>query len=316
VRLAQHGQQRMMAGPSVFARVVSFERTFLFAITFKDGRIQVQRVAFHALRQTLHLPFGQRRKQALHLSHAESAKQIADGVIGGKTLQAQERMQRAISSQQTRVSEASGSHQHRYQKGREGGSWINVIRRPPADRHVLPNRFHEADFVQEENENRDPAKWVTARCVSRRINRSSDNKASISRGTGLSAASDSIPLLSQILARYLTANFGFPVYKIVRRHTGQLRASEAGPERHHVSPHVFRHSCAVHMLEAGVDVNVIRGWLGHVSLDTTNRYAEITVRAKEAALRLCEPPTIEKDVPGPKPVWRDDETLLAWLASL
>jgi len=34
VRLAQHSQQRMMAGPSVSARVVSFERTFLFAITF------------------------------------------------------------------------------------------------------------------------------------------------------------------------------------------------------------------------------------------------------------------------------------------
>lgn len=101
-----------------------------------------------------------------------------------------------------------------------------------------------------------------------------------------------------------------------RRHTGHLRASQAGPERHHISPHVFRHSCAVHMLEAGADVNVIRGWLGHVSLDTTNRYAEITVRAKQAALRLCEPPTGEKDVPGPKPVWRDDEALLAWLASL
>ena len=159
MRLTQHGQQRMMAGPSVLARVVSFERTFLFAIPFKDRRIQVQRVAFRGLRQTLHLPFGQRRKQALHLSHAEAAKQIADGVIGGKAFHAYERMQRAISSQQTRVSETSGSHQHRYQKGREGGSGIDVIRRPPADRHVLPNRFHKTDFVQKGNENRDPAKW-------------------------------------------------------------------------------------------------------------------------------------------------------------
>jgi integrase/recombinase XerD len=108
----------------------------------------------------------------------------------------------------------------------------------------------------------------------------------------------------------------FGIYKIVRRHTCDLRASEAGPERRHISPHVFRHSCAVHMLEAGVDVNVIRGWLGHVSLDTTNRYAEITVRAKQAALRVCEAPVAETDAPGPKPVWRDDEALLAWLASL
>ena len=77
-----------------------------------------------------------------------------------------------------------------------------------------------------------------------------------------------------------------------------------------------RHSCAVHLLEAGVDVNVIRGWLGHVSLDTTNRYAEITVRAKEAALRLCEPSSRATEAHPSKPVWQDDQALLAWLTSL
>jgi len=126
------------------------------------------------------------------------------------------------------------------------------------------------------------------------------------------SASPARPVFASQSGRALTR---FGIYKIVRRHTGNLRASQAGPERHHISPHVFRHSCAVSLLEAGVDVNVIRGWLGHVRLDTTNRYAEITVRTKEAALRLCEPPA-EKDVPSPKPVWRDDEALLAWLASL
>lgn len=121
------------------------------------------------------------------------------------------------------------------------------------------------------------------------------------------------PVFASHSGRALTR---FGIYKIVRRHTGNLRASQAGPEHHHISPHLFRHSCAVHLLEAGVDVNVIRGWLGHVSLETTNRYAEITLRAKEAALRLCEPPATEKDLPGLKPMWRDDEALLAWLASL
>jgi hypothetical protein len=55
-----------------------------------------------------------------------------------------------------------------------------------------------------------PPNGVTARCVSRRINRSSDNRAVISRGTGLSVAFDSIFLLSQILGPNLTPNFGFP----------------------------------------------------------------------------------------------------------
>ena len=61
-------------------------------------------------------------------------------------------------------------------------------------------------------------------------------------------------------------------------------------------------------------MNVIRGWLGHVSLETTNRYAEITVRMKEAAMKLCEPPTVGRD--RRKAGWRDDTDLFTWLASL
>ena len=51
-----------------------------------------------------------------------------------------------------------------------------------------------------------------------------------------------------------------------------------------VSPHTFRHTAAVHLLEAGVEVNVIRGWLGHADLTTTNRYAEINTQTKQDAL--------------------------------
>ena len=87
--LAQHGQQRMVAGASVFARVVSFKRTLLLAVAFEDGRIQVQCVAISALRQTLHLPLSQRFEEALHLAHAECAKQIADGIVGREPVQAQ-----------------------------------------------------------------------------------------------------------------------------------------------------------------------------------------------------------------------------------
>ena len=104
----------------------------------------------------------------------------------------------------------------------------------------------------------------------------------------------------------------FGIYKIVCRRTNKLTL---GATSRHVSPHVFRHTTAVHLLEAGVEVNVIRGWLGHVSLDTTNRYAEITLRMKEEALRTCEPPISSEEFPR-KPVWRDDENLLKWLDSL
>ncbi|MCY4029300.1 MAG: tyrosine-type recombinase/integrase [Acidobacteria bacterium] len=107
----------------------------------------------------------------------------------------------------------------------------------------------------------------------------------------------------------------FGIYKIVRRHTRHLDVRRPATGRH-ISPHVFRHTAAVHLLEAGVDVNVIRAWLGHVRLDTTNRYAEITTRTKLAALQLCEPDATPTDSPRRNAVWRDDQALLSWLASL
>lgn len=108
----------------------------------------------------------------------------------------------------------------------------------------------------------------------------------------------------------------FGIYKIVRRHVQHLDSTRSPRPRPRISPHIFRHTTAVHLLQAGVEVNVIRGWLGHVSLETTYRYAEINHQAKEAALRACEPPVGTSGAFPRKPVWRTDGTLLDWLASL
>jgi integrase/recombinase XerD len=51
-----------------------------------------------------------------------------------------------------------------------------------------------------------------------------------------------------------------------------------------LSPHTIRHTTAVHLLRAGVDINTIRAWLGHVSLDTTHIYAEVDMEMKAKAL--------------------------------
>ena len=122
----------------------------------------------------------------------------------------------------------------------------------------------------------------------------------------------SAPVFTAASGRPLTR---FGIYKCVRHHAAGLDAgaSVRSPARR-ITPHVFRHTAAVHLLEAGVEVNVIRGWLGHVSLETTNRYADITVRMKEAAMKLCEPTSA--GLPARKPAWRDDAALLTWLASL
>jgi integrase/recombinase XerD len=104
----------------------------------------------------------------------------------------------------------------------------------------------------------------------------------------------------------------FGIYKIVRRHAAGFDAPRRGRR---MSPHTFRHTCAVHLVEAGVEVDVIRGWLGHADLTATNRYAEISTKAKEAALRVCEPSDTSVAC-RTKPIWRSDESLLNWLSSL
>lgn len=104
----------------------------------------------------------------------------------------------------------------------------------------------------------------------------------------------------------------FGIYKIVRRHAAWLDRAALG----RVTPHVFRHTTAVHLLESGVEMNVIRGWLGHVNIETTSRYAEINMRTKEAALAACEPPAVSMPGRQPAALWRTDETFLAWLAAL
>jgi integrase/recombinase XerD len=104
----------------------------------------------------------------------------------------------------------------------------------------------------------------------------------------------------------------FGIYKIVRRHARQLDDTRAGRR---VSPHLFRHTAAVHLLEAGVEVNVIRAWLGHADLTTTNRYAEVTTKAKIEALRSTEPGGASEGS-RPRPIWRTDQALLNWLSSL
>ena len=58
-----------------------------------------------------------------------------------------------------------------------------------------------------------------------------------------------------------------------------------------------------------------RGPYWHADISTTNHYAEINTKAKEEALRACDPLGADGAFPR-KPIWRDDDALLNWLASL
>jgi site-specific recombinase XerD len=84
--------------------------------------------------------------------------------------------------------------------------------------------------------------------------------------------------------------------------------------RRRVTPHVLRHSCAVALLQAGVDVTVIRDYLGHVSVATTSRYISTNVEMKRNVLSAFWKRS-GLDPQQTKP-WRPTPKLLALLASL
>jgi integrase/recombinase XerD len=65
------------------------------------------------------------------------------------------------------------------------------------------------------------------------------------------------------------------------------------------------------MSRSGVDINTIRAWLGHVSLATTNVYAEVDLEMKARALVNCE---VKED--EPKKPWCEDKELMEFLRSL
>lgn len=81
-----------------------------------------------------------------------------------------------------------------------------------------------------------------------------------------------------------------------------------------VTPHVFRHGCAVALLQAGVDLTVIRDYLGHASVATTSRYLSTNLKMKRDVLSaFWKRAGLEKRT-GPR--WRPSPRLLAFLESL
>lgn len=76
----------------------------------------------------------------------------------------------------------------------------------------------------------------------------------------------------------------FGIHRLVSAYAGAAGKQVESLRTKHVSPHTIRHTTAVHLLRAGVDINTIRAWLGHVSLDTTHIYAEVDLEMKAKAL--------------------------------
>jgi site-specific recombinase XerD len=103
----------------------------------------------------------------------------------------------------------------------------------------------------------------------------------------------------------------FGVRYVLRKHALQARSATLDAKRVH--PHVLRHTTAVHLLQAGVDLVTISHWLGHASVETTNRYAAVDLETKRAAVAKARP---LGDIDPALGAWRKKETILQWLEAL
>ena len=103
----------------------------------------------------------------------------------------------------------------------------------------------------------------------------------------------------------------FGVHDIVTRYARVAMSRVPEMRKKRIGPHTIRHTTATHLLRAGVDINTIRAWLGHVSINTTNIYAETDLDMKAKALGMCEMKKTRK-----MKHWRDDPGLMSFLAKL
>lgn len=127
--------------------------------------------------------------------------------------------------------------------------------------------------------------------------------------TGLDANSPE-PLFRNRRGEPLTR---FGVRYLLRKYATLAQSTAPGLARKRVHPHTMRHTSAVHLLQSGVDMVSISHWLGHASVETTNRYAVVDLETKRAALTKAGP--IGEDDPG-LAAWRSDASILAWLEAL
>ena len=113
------------------------------------------------------------------------------------------------------------------------------------------------------------------------------------------------------LNRYGRPITRFGVYDLVTRYVRRAVRGMPSLATKRTSPHTIRRSTATHLLRGGVDINTVRDWLGHVSVDTTNIYARVDLETKAKAIAHCEPETTRE-----AKHWSEDKGLVTFLRSL
>lgn len=105
----------------------------------------------------------------------------------------------------------------------------------------------------------------------------------------------------------------FGIRLILRKHIENAIPRAPSLKHKRLHPHSLRHSAAIHLLRAGVDLSTIAHWLGHASLNTTNKYLSLSIDDKREALAKAKPLLRNGSKTS---AWRRDRNLIAWLESL
>ena len=105
----------------------------------------------------------------------------------------------------------------------------------------------------------------------------------------------------------------FGVRLIFRKYVRKAAKSNPTLKKKCLHPHSARHSTAVQLLRSGVDLSTIAHWLGHASVNTTNKYLSVDLEAKREAITKAKPQIIG-GLHSAK--WRRDTDLIAWLETL
>ena len=95
----------------------------------------------------------------------------------------------------------------------------------------------------------------------------------------------------------------FGVTYIIKKHTKQAVTECPSLEKTSITPHIFRHTNALHLIQSGVDVLIVKEWLGHENLKTTMQYLSIDIEMKRKALTLFPAPV--SDSANQKPIWKE-----------
>ena len=90
------------------------------------------------------------------------------------------------------------------------------------------------------------------------------------------------------------------------------KAAELSPSlnKKNVTPHTFRHSVAMNLLQAGVDISTIAIWLGHESIETTHKYMVADIEIKRQAMEKLD------ETSNSSFNYKPSKSILAFLASL